>query len=325
MAVGDINAKKLAGEHTIKLMIEDTASDKQQAISLANRFAARDGAVMILGPSSSFEAVAVAPVANALKIPMLTTTALAADITKAGEWSFKTPESPEITVEEITKYAVEKMEAKRVALIFGRDNEGQIAQKNVARAYFKAHGVEVVSEDSVLSSDTDFQALITKLESLKVDTIFLAPVAEQAANLIVQARQSGLGPEVRFIGTSNMGSERFLRVGGGALEGVTFFADYFYKIDSADNTTFVAAFRSKYGRDPDNLSALGFTALHLAARAIKMAGPNPTRESVRAALAATRDIPVILGKGRFSFDDGRNPHYGQVILMVKGGQFAIAP
>src|ERR1700682_3447066 len=40
------NARKLAGEHTIRLQSEDTASDKQQAISLANRFAARDGAVM---------------------------------------------------------------------------------------------------------------------------------------------------------------------------------------------------------------------------------------------------------------------------------------
>jgi branched-chain amino acid transport system substrate-binding protein len=325
MTIEDINARKLAGEHTIRLQIEDTASDKQQAISLANRFAARDGAVMILGPSSSLEAVAVAPVANALKVPMLTTTALAEDITKAGEWSFKTPESPKITVEELTKYAVEKMQVKRVALVFGRDNEGQIAQKNVARDYFKAHGVEVASEESVLTSDTDFQGLITKLESLNVDTIFLTPVAEQAANLIVQARQGGLGPELRFIGTSNMGSERFLRVGGAAVEGATFFADYFHTIASADNTAFVAAFRARYKRDPDNVSALGFTALHLAARAIAAAGPNPTRESVRAALAATRDVPVILGKGRFGFDEGRNPHYGQVILTVKNGQFAVAP
>jgi branched-chain amino acid transport system substrate-binding protein len=325
MAVDDINAHKLAGDHTIKLILEDTASDKQQAISLANRFAARDNAVLILGPSASLEAVAVAPVANSLKIPMLTTTALAADITRAGEWSFKTPESPQDTVVEVTQYAVEKMQVKHVALVFGRDNEGQIAQKNVARDYFKAHGVDVVDEESILSSDTDFQSLVTKLSSLEIDAIFLTPTAEQAANIVVQARQGGIDPKVRIIGTSNMGSDRFLRVGGKAVEGAVFFADYFNAVDSAANQAFVAEFQSKYKRLPDNVSALGYTAMQLAAAAIKAAGPHPTRDQVRQALAGIRDFPTVLGKGHFSFDADRNPHYGQVILTVENEKFALAP
>jgi branched-chain amino acid transport system substrate-binding protein len=122
-----------------------------------------------------------------------------------------------------------------------------------------------------------------------------------------------------------MGTERFLRVGGKAVEGAVFFADYFNAVDTPANKTYVAAFKEKYKRAPDNVSALGLTALHVAAAAIKASGPNPTRESIRAALAGIKDFPTILGKGTFSFDANRNPHYGQVILMVKNGDFVIAP
>ena len=49
----------MLGANKLKVLIEDTGSDKTQAISLINRFSARDKALMVLGPSSSFEGVAM--------------------------------------------------------------------------------------------------------------------------------------------------------------------------------------------------------------------------------------------------------------------------
>ena len=43
-----------------------------------------------------------------------------------------------------------------------------------------------------------------------------------------------------------------------------------------------------------------------------------------AALANTRDVPTILGKGLISFDEKKVPHYGASILRVKDGQFVRA-
>lgn len=325
LAIDQINRNKLAGDNRIKLILEDTGSDKQQAISLINRFAQRDNALIVIGPSTSLEGVATAPVANALKIPMLTTTALSGDITKAGPYAFKTPESPEDTVVDVTRYAVEKMKVNKVALVFGRDNEGQIGQKNVARDYFKVHGVKVVDEESILSSDSDFQSLVTKLSSLDIDAIFLTPTAEQAANIVFQAREGGLDPKVGIIGTSNMGSDRFLRVGGKAVEGAVFFADYFAVNNNPTNKAFVDAYQAKFHKVPDNTTALGYATMQVMAAAIKAAGPRPTRETVRAALADLKHVPVVLGRGDFSFDANRNPHYGQVILTVRDGKFVPAP
>ncbi len=58
------------------------------------------------------------------------------------------------------------------------------------------------------------------------------------------------------------------------------------------------------------------------ASAIRNAGPNPTRESVREAMAKTKDVPVALGGGTYSLDANRIPSYGIRVLQLKGGKYA---
>jgi branched-chain amino acid transport system substrate-binding protein len=326
MQVGleEVNAANAAGAK-IKLIVEDTGSEKAQAITLINRFQARDKALIVLGPSSSSEGVAIAPVANDLKIPLLTTTAVSDAINKSGMWAFKTPSSPSVIIGEVAKYATEVLKVKNTALVWGRDNDGQVGQKNAAAAYFKAHNVNVVAEESVLSTDTDFTALITKITVKNPDGIFLALSAEQAASFIIQARQGGIDPKVHFIGVPNMGAEQFTKIGGKAVEGSVFVADYFPSLPGAENQRFVAEYRKRFNRLPDNGAALGYTAIKLAAAAIKAAGPQPTREKLQAALAKTKGFKSILGRGEFSYDEGRGALYGAVILMVKNGAIVQAP
>ena len=167
VGIEEVNASDLLGGHKLKVLIEDTGSDKTQAISLINRFSARDKALMVLGPSSSSEGVAIAPVANELQIPLLTTTAVSEAINKSGPWVFKTPASPALVIGDVAKYAVNKMGVKSVAMVWGRNNDGQIGQKNAALETFKASNTKVVAEESVLTSDTDFLAVITKIIATK--------------------------------------------------------------------------------------------------------------------------------------------------------------
>jgi branched-chain amino acid transport system substrate-binding protein len=321
IGIEEVNASGLYGTDKLRVLIEDTGSDKTQAISLINRFNARDKALMVLGPSSSFEGVALGPVANELKIPLLTTTAVAEAINKSGPWAFKTPASPAIIIGGVAKYAVDNLGVKSVALVWGRNNDGQVGQKNTALEYFKSRGTKIAAEESVLTTDTDFLALLTKIVAAQPDAVFLALTAEQAANFIIQARQQGIDPKVRFLGVPNMGADQFVIIGGKAVEGAVYVADYFPGTDTAENKRFVEAYRKRYNRVPDNGAALGYTAVRIAAAAIKAAGNNPTHDSIREALTKTRDLPVILGRGKFSFDTDRGAQYQGVIMTVKDGKF----
>jgi branched-chain amino acid transport system substrate-binding protein len=324
VGIEEVNAADLLGGRKLKVLIEDTGSDKTQAISLINRFSARDKALMVLGPSSSSEGVAIAPVANELQIPLLTTTVSEA-INKSGPWVFKTPASPALVIGDVAKYAMNKMGVKSVALVWGRNNDGQIGQKNAALETFKAGNAKIVAEESVLTSDTDFLAVITKIIAAKPDAVFLALVAEQSANFIIQARQQGIDPGVKFFGVPNFGSDQFILIGGKAVEGAIYVADYFAGAAGEENQRFVEAYRKKYNRTPDNGAALGYTAVKIVAAALRNAGANPTRDAVRDGFLKIKDFPVILGRGTFNFDGDRGARYEGVIMTVKNGKFVQAP
>jgi branched-chain amino acid transport system substrate-binding protein len=308
------------GSSNVNLEVQDTASDRSQAISLANKFGANDKVILILGPNSSFEAVPAAPVANNLKVPMLTMAGVSDQISGAGPWSFKTEANATDLFGVLVDFVVKHRKVHRVAAIYARDNDGQIAQKDVTVAAFKAHGIEVVDTEPVLSADTDFQSIVTKLAALHVDCVFMTTGAPQAANLIIQARQAGLADDVTFMGAPTLGSDQFTQIGGTAVDGALFVADYFPDVAGKENEKFVAAYKARYKHIPDNWAGMGYTGVRLAAKAISDAGPNPSRQKVRDALAAIRNFPTIIGTGSFSFDEKRNAHYGAAVLMVKNGQ-----
>lgn len=324
VALDEINS--VSKDFQLRLAIEDTGSDKAQVITLLNRFAVRDRLTAMIGPTASPEAVAAAPVANELGIVMLTPTATTAEAPKAGKWAFKTSTAPPAMMSVLVDYAVDEYHAKRALLIYARDNEGQIGQERAVKRRLTERKVEIVGEESVLSSDTDFMALATNVTSLEPDIIFVASPAEQAANIMIQMKQAGLSDAAHFIGTPTMGSDRMHEIGGDAVEGATFAADYFIGTTSPENERFVREFKARFQRPPDNFAALGYTTVMLIARALQAADSPKDRDAVRKALAATRDMHVPLGTGRFSFDAMRTGEYGAVIVTVRKGHFvAVTP
>jgi len=323
LALEEAQASGGLGRVKLKWTVEDDASDKGQAITLVSRYATRDNAHLVLGPTSSIEAAAAAPVANDLQIPLLSP-ALSEVVTRAGRWSFKVTSAPTMVMGSLASYAVDKQKIKNAALIFTRDNEGYISQKNTIKAAFAASGVKVISEESVVGSDTDFLALVTKIIALKPEAVFIASPPELAANIILQAKQNGLPAATKLLGVSTMSSPQFAKIGGSAVDGTVFVADYFVGNPSEANKKFVQAYTRKHGTAPDNWAAVGFTLGQMAVLAVKNAGPNPDRMKIRDALEATKNMPVILGNGSLNLDQNRNPFYGAAVLSVRQGQLVLA-
>ena len=94
---------------------------------------------------------------------------------------------------------------------------------------------------------------------------------------------------------------------------------------SAQGKAFAVAYKKATGKEADNWAALGHTFMTVMAHAIKTASPNPTREKVRDALTKSRNIPVVVGAGSYSFTESRMPNYGAAFLIVKDGAFVAAP
>ncbi len=303
----------------IKLLVEDTASDKNQATTLVNRFVKTDKVSLILGPTSTPESLAALPIAQESKVPVLSIAS--GDVYKIGDWVYKATTTPGKIMEALAEYALKAPVAKKVAYVFNRDNDSYLAQKNGIRDVLVARGVATVAEESIVGSDTDFSALATKLANLDIDTLVITTTAEVTANIIIQAKQAGLSPKVRILGAPSVASAQFIKVGGAAIEGTIFVSDYFPESSSELNKKFVAAYQQKFGLVPDIFAAMGYTQLKLAATAIKSAGPGADRAAIRQALSQVKDLPTVLGNGSLTQTANRTPIYGGYILSVKNGKF----
>ncbi|MFZ4625503.1 MAG: ABC transporter substrate-binding protein [Rhodoferax sp.] len=307
------------GTLKIKLLVEDTASDKNQATTLVNKFVKTDKVSLILGPTSTPESLAALPIAQENKVPVLSIAS--GDVYKIGDWVFKATTTPAKIMEALAEYALKNLNAKRVAYVFNRDNDSYLAQKNGIRDVLASRGVTTVAEETIVGSDTDFSALATKLTNLDIDTLVITTTAEVTANIVIQSKQAGLSPKVRILGAPSVASAQFIKVGGAAVEGSVFVSDYFPENSSELNKRFVAAYQQKFGLVPDIFSAMGYTQFKLAATAIKNAGPSHDRAAIRQAISQVKDLPTVLGNGTLTQTANRTPIYGGYILTVKNGKF----
>ena len=307
------------GPVKLKLLIEDTASDKNQAVTLVDRFIKADKAALILGTTSSVEAFAALPIAQENKVPVLSIAS--ADVTKVGDWVFKATTTPTKIMEALAQQYLERFKPKRVVYVFNRDNDAYIAQKNGIKDYLAANGVATVAEETIVGSDTDFTTLATKIVNQDIDTLVISTTAELSANIIIQAKQAGLSDKVRIVGTPSFASPQFVKVGGAAVEGALFVSDYFTEGTSELNQRFVAAYKAKFGVAPDIFAAMGYTQLNVAVAALKAAAPNLDPASIRTAIANVKDLPTVLGNGTLSQTETRTPIYGGFVLTVKNGKF----
>ncbi len=317
LALTEINA----GGDKIALTVEDSAGDKNQAINAARKLIGRDHVVTLIGPTLSNEMFAVGPVANGRGIPIVGTSTTANGITDIGEWVFRTS-LPESDVIPVTLAYAKRKGIKTVALMYANDDAFSKSGFDVMKAAAEKAGLQVLDTESFGSKDTDFSAQLTKIKGLHPDAVGISALVEPVAGVLLQARRLGFGKETLFIGGNGSNSPKLGQIAGPAADGLIVGSPWFVGKQDPVNERFVAAFRAKYGRDPDQFAAQSYDAMHIVADAIAAAGgPDPAK--IRAALLKT-DYNGVMGPFRFTPDRNPASTKGVVVLEMQGGKFQVA-
>ena len=325
IAVEEVNKQQLLGPgNTLKVEVADDATDRTQTLTLLRRYAADPNVLMVMGPTSGAVAVAGAAAANDLKLPVLTTSN-SMDVLKAGPWSFILTQPGDFTVPHMANYAVDKLKVRNCTVIGINDVEIYLQMQRVFESVVKQKGAKIGSVESIKGADSDFGALATKVVNAAPDCVFISATAPQAANIIIQLRQAGLDPATKIIGHNAFSSPQLVERGGKAVEGAYFIGDWVPGGSEEQGKRFSQAWKAKYKSDADNWAAVGYTGIQIVTAALKNAGPNPTRESVRVALGQVKDVHVPVGTNKVTYDAERRPNWGMRVLHVKDGRFVQAP
>lgn len=317
LAFEEINANGGVLDKKIEAVKMDNKSETAESANITTKLATSEKVVMILGAATSGNTKAAAPLVNQYKVPMVSASATADDVTvdkngKVREYMFKTCFSDSFQGVIMAKFAGEDLGAKKAAMLI--DNSSDYS-KGLADSFKKNYTGEIVAEEAYKSEDTDFKAVLTNIKAKNPDVLFVPGYYEEVGLIIKQARELGL--DVPVLGGDGYDSPKLIELAGKDALNKVYYTNHYSSQDTSEEVTkFRDAFKAKYNKEPDAFNALGYDLGYLAADAIKRAG-KAEPEAIKEALAATKDFKAVTGN--LSMDEKHNPVKVITILEVKDG------
>lgn len=327
MAFDEINEAGGIDGKMIESIESDNKSEPAEATSIATKLMTQDDLVAVLGPATSGNFKAQEPVAMKNKIPMISASATADDVTvdidKDGnivpgsvkEYVFRLCFSDSFQGTAMANFAERNLDAKTAVII--KDNSSDYA-KGLAERFketFTEAGGEIVTEVGYIAKEKDFNAILTKVKNLEYDVIFLPGYYEEAGLLIKQARNLGITAPI--LGADGLDSPKLVELAGEEALNDVHFSNHYSSLDEDPIVVdFIKEFKEKYNKEPDAFNALGYDLGKFIADAVKRAGSNDP-EAVKEALASTTDFKGVTGS--FSMDENHNPVKAIVVIELKDG------
>jgi len=136
-----------------------------------------------------------------------------------------------------------------------------------AKKFVTAHGGTVIGDELVATDVTDFSAYLLKVRQAKPDLVATNLGGNQVTNFVKQYAEFGLPYAVAGF---NLNTADAWAAGRGNLGGI-WPTVWHHDIDTKGTKAFVAAFRKKYGKTPENHAWIEYVSLKIMARAMSEA------------------------------------------------------
>ncbi len=318
-AVDEVNAAGGVKGRKVELRSYDTQGKIEESVAAAKRLLTQDKVVLILGDVTSSGSLAIADAVQAARVPMVTPSSTHPDVTKKGDFIFRTCFIDPFQGGAMARFARENLQLDRVAVLHDSKNASSLGLSDTFTAAFKKLGGTVVAVESYSKGDSDYRAPLLAVKRAKPQAVYLPGFYSEVGIIARQARELGLTQPL--LGGDGWDSARLFELAGGALEGSSFSSHYAMDNPAPELRRFASAFQARHGRQPEAASALGYDAAKVALAAIERA-ESLSGPAIRDALARTRDFPA--ATGNLTLDADRNPVKPAVILTIREGQARFA-
>ena len=320
MAVKEINDAGGVGGKKLELFKYDNKSDPAEATSLAERLMSQDNVIAVMGPATSGGFKATIPVANANRVPVVSGSATADDVTWDGEtlqeFAFRICFNDSFQGTIMARFAVNNKAAKTAVIIKDNSSDYSLGLTEAFTAEFTALGGTIVAEESFVAKETDFNTILTRLKGQSFDVIYLPGYYTEAGLIIKQARELGMTQPV--LGADGFDSPTLLELGGASALNDVFFTNHYSSIDRDENVVaFIDAFKEANGEEPNAFHALGYDLAKFVADAASRAS-ELTGDGMQQAMASTKGFVGVTGT--FDIDEHHNPVKSIVVIGLKDGQ-----
>lgn len=329
LALEQINAKGGIAGKKLELDNINTEGDNTKSVTAVKRLLGEGDVVALVGPMNSGSSYAIIDTVQGASMPMISNGGSRGIVLppKDKRWIFLSPLT-DVLVQSVMMADMQKRAIKKIALLnadspFGTSGRDQLV-KNA-----DSFGLAILAQESYANSDKDMTPQLTKIRSAEPDAVVIWATGPGQAIAVKNYRQLGLTAPLYMSHAAN--DFNFLRLAGGAADGVLIPSSKIYVIDSLKDSdpqraalkTFVKEYEAKYGKPPATFAGNGYDAVNMIATAIGKAGAD--RAKIRDAIEGLTDYVGVTAV----YSYGPENHFGAkadsvVLLTVKEGKFALA-
>jgi branched-chain amino acid transport system substrate-binding protein len=295
LAVEKVNAAGGFKGDKIKLVTVDTKGNVQEAIKAFNRLIDHENAVAVLGPPVSNIGLAIAPMANEKKIPVLGSFIdPRVTVQESGEAQpsmFLIQPTSVQYAEIIASYANEKLGFKKFAVLYDQSNAFAVSMLKPFKAYIEKRGGTIVAEETYTKTDKDYRAQLNKIKSANADVLYIPNYTQDLVITVKQAKQIGLN--LPMVSGLDAAPPFATLVGDPEAANNIYFANNFS--DKEPQLTEVRnAYRAKFNEDPINKAYLGYDKVTVILKAIELGG-GASGPQIIAGLSKVKDVQGTTG------------------------------
>ena len=305
---GGINGKM------IELVVYDDQASPKQAVPISNKLIEKDKVVAAISGSYSGATRAAAGVFQSAEIPYISAYAVHPEITRAGNYVFRTSFMGEVQGRAGAKLIGATLQRKRVVLITLKNDFG----KSLAAGFKEAAGqfnLQIVNEYEYSIKDRQFGPIVAKVKADAPEAIYATGYFFTAGPLVSQLRAAGI--TVPVIGQEGYDSEQFIKIAGKASEGTIITTSLDRDSNSSETRSFISEFEAMAGHKVDMVAASGHTAMKVLVAAMKKAGTT-SPSAIRNAIAQTN---LVASTGSISFNDLGEVQKNVQVQVVRDGDF----
>lgn len=316
LAIEQINAAGGVKGKKLQLISLDDQGKPEEAATAVTRLITQDHVIAILGEVASSRSLAMAPIAQNYKIPMITPSSTNPKVTEQGDYIFRVCFIDPFQGTVMAKFAKEQLKATKIAILRDVKNDYSVGLANFFTETFKKSGGEIVIDQSYSAGDIDFKSQLTAIRTKNPEAIFVPGYYTEVGLIARQAKE--LGIQAPLLGGDGWDSPKLKEIGGEAINQSYFSNHYSAEDQSPTVQNFVGKYKEVYHNTPDSLAAMGYDATRVLADAMTRTKTLNSTD-LRDAIAATKDFAGVTGK--ITIDSQRNALKSAVVLKVENGDY----
>jgi branched-chain amino acid transport system substrate-binding protein len=316
LAIEQINAKGGIKGKKLEVITLDDQGKPEEAATAATKLITQEKVMAILGEVASSRSLAMAPIAQANGVIMMTPSSTNPRVTEAGDHIFRVCFIDPFQGTVMARFASDTLKVKRVAILRDVKNDYSMGLANFFKETYTKSGGEIVIDQSYSAGDMDFKAQLTAIRTKNPEAIFVPGYYTEVGLIARQARE--LGIKAPLMGGDGWDSPKLKEIGGKAIEG-SYFSNHYSEEDQSPRVKdFIAQYKAKFNVVPDGLAAMGYDAVLVLTDAMTKA-PTLTTKDIRDTLAKTQNFAGVTGV--LSLNEKRDAVKSAVVLKVENGSF----